>query len=312
MNDLMTKSFMSYVELKKAARQDLESNGGDVTDEEMWRASTDDTLRNFFEQANAARSLLNEIRQNLLRLQNSNEESRSLSNPETLKSLRRRINDEVTSVLKKARRIKIILEDLDRQNSANRRISECKEGTPIDRTRISVTNGLRKNLKDLMMDFQNLRQKMMAEYKETVERRYYTVTGVIPEEEMIERIISDKDGEELLQKAISEHGKGKVMETVVEIQDRYDAAKEVEKSLLELHQVFLDMAVMVEVQGEKMDDIEHHVSHAAEYVKGGVKQLGSAKEYQRKNRKWLIIGLVLLLILVLVVIVPVTTSLKSS
>ncbi|KAG6738417.1 hypothetical protein POTOM_058033 [Populus tomentosa] len=57
----------------------------------------------------------------------------------------------------------------------------------------------------------------------------------------------------------NEHGKGKVLETVVEIQDRHDAAKEIEKSLLELHQVFLDMAVMVEAQGEQMDDIEHHV-----------------------------------------------------
>ncbi|CAA3008541.1 syntaxin-related KNOLLE [Olea europaea subsp. europaea] len=34
----------------------------------------------------------------------------------------------------------------------------------------------------------------------------------------------------------------------VEIQDHYDATKEIEKSLLELHQMFLDMAVMVEAQ----------------------------------------------------------------
>ena len=109
-------------------------------------------------------------------------------------------------------------------------------------------------------DFQALRQKMMIEYKDIVGRRYFTVTGEYPDEEVIDKIISDGNGgEEFLKHAIQEHGKGKVLETVVEIQDRHDAAKEIEKSLLELHQVFLDMAVMVEAQGEQMDDIEHHV-----------------------------------------------------
>ncbi|KAL8120481.1 hypothetical protein AgCh_017596 [Apium graveolens] len=43
-----------------------------------------------------------------------------------------------------------------------------------------------------------------------------------------------------------EHGRGKVLETVVKIQDMHDAAKEIEKSLLELRQVFWDMAVKPE------------------------------------------------------------------
>ena len=40
------------------------------------------------------------------------------------------------------------------------------------------------------------------------------------------------------------------MDTIDEIQEWHDASKEIEKSLLELHQIFLDMAVLVEAQGE--------------------------------------------------------------
>lgn len=115
-----------------------------------------------------------------------------------------------------------------------------------------------------------------------------------------------------MSRAAQEHGRGKVVETVVEIQDRYDAAKEVEKSLLELHQVFLDMAVMVEAQGEKMDDIEHHVMNAAHYVKDGTKDLRTAKEYQRSSRKWMCIGLILLLVIILAIIIPIATSFSHS
>nr|DAD30456.1 TPA_asm: hypothetical protein HUJ06_009307 [Nelumbo nucifera] len=93
----------------------------------------------------------------------------------------------------------------------------------MDCTRTSVTDELRKKLKNLMMNFQKLRQQMMAKYKEM------------------------------------EHRREKVIETVLKIQNMHDAVKEVEKSLLKLHQVFLDMVVMVEPQGEQLDDIQHYV-----------------------------------------------------
>lgn len=313
MNDLMTKSFMSYVDLKKEAIKDLEA--GPDPDMELANASNtmDRNLGLFLEEAENAKKEMGLIRDILGQLQEANEESKSLHKPEALKKLRNKINADIVTVLKKARNIRSQLEEMDHANAANRRLSGYKEGTPIYRTRVAVTNGLRKKLKELMMDFQGLRQKMMTEYKDTVGRRYFTVTGEYPDEEIIDKIISDGNGgEEFLKRAIQEHGKGKVLETVVEIQDRHDAAKEIEKSLLELHQVFLDMAVMVEAQGEQMDDIEHHVLNAGHYVKGGTKELKSAKEYQRSSRKWMCIGIILLLIIILVIVIPIATSLSHS
>ncbi|KAF5725694.1 putative syntaxin [Tripterygium wilfordii] len=313
MNDLMTKSFVSYVDLKKEAMKDLEA--GHDPDLEMGnvRSSIDKNLNLFLEEAENIKKEMGLIREILVSLQEANEESKSLHKTEALKSLRGRINADIVTVQKKARTIKSQLEEMDRANAANRRLSGYKEGTPIYRTRVAVTNGLRKKLKDLMMDFQGLRQRMMTEYKETVGRRYFTVTGENPSEENIDKIISDGNGgEEFLARAIQEHGRGKVLETVVEIQDRHDAAKEIEKSLLELHQVFLDMAVMVEAQGEQLDNIEHHVLNASHYVKDGAKELRTAKGYQRNSRKWMCIGIILLLLIILVIIIPIATSLSSS
>ncbi|KAJ8461690.1 hypothetical protein OPV22_034616 [Ensete ventricosum] len=310
MNDLMTKSFFSYADLKKEALKDLESGAADydASTIEMAVASADGRLWQFFEEAGLVKEEMAAIRDLLACLQAANEESKSLHKPEALRALRDRINADIVQVLKMARGIRGRLEAMDRSNAANRRLSGCREGTPVDRTRTAVTNGLRKKLKDLMMEFQALRQRMMTEYKETVERRYFTVTGEAAEEEVIERIIATGESEGMLKKAMLEHGRGEVLGTVHEIQDRHDAAKEVERSLLELHQVFLDMAVMVEVQGEQMDDIEHHVASAAHYVKDGTKELKCAKEHQRSSRKWLCIGIVLLLLLVLVIVIPIATT----
>ncbi|TYJ00941.1 hypothetical protein E1A91_A13G120100v1 [Gossypium mustelinum] len=290
MNDLMTKSFMNYVDLKKEAMKDLEA-GPDYDLEMSSTTNTmDQNLGLFLEEAEKVKQGMAVIRELLGKLQESNEESKSLHKPESLKALRNKINNDIVTVQKKARTIKAQLEEMDRANAANKRLSGYKEGTLNYRTRIAVTNGLRNKLKELMMDFQEN-----------------------PDEETIEKIISDgSGGEGFLTRAVQEHGRGKVLETVVEIQDRHDAAKEIEKSLLELHQVFLDMAVMVEAQGEQMDDIEHHVMNASHYVKDGSKELNNAKRYQRSSRKWMCIGIILLLLIVLVIIIPIATSFSSS
>lgn len=201
MNDLMTKSFTSYVDLKKEAMKDIEM-GPDL---EMGMTKVDLNLTAFLEEAEQVKKEMNSIREILARLHESNEEGKLLHKPEALKSLRVRVNADILSVLKRARAIKVRLEDMDSSNAMNRRLSGCKAGTPVDRTRTAVTNGLRKKLKELMMDFQALRQRMMTEYKETVGRRYFTVTGENPDEEVIEKIISSGDGnggEEFLSRAI--------------------------------------------------------------------------------------------------------------
>ncbi|XP_019091596.1 PREDICTED: syntaxin-related protein KNOLLE isoform X3 [Camelina sativa] len=300
MNDLMTKSFMSYVDLKKAAMKDMEA--GPEYDLEMASAKADkigENLSSFLEEAEYVKAEIGLIRETLARVEQYNEESKGVH----------KISNEIVSGLRKAKSIKSKLEEMDKANREIKRLS----GTPVYRSRTAVTNGLRKMLKEVMMEFQGLRQRMMSEYKEVVERRYFTVTGEHPDDEMIEKIITDNaGGEEFLTRAIQEHGKGKVLETVVEIQDRYDAAKEIEKSLLELHQVFLDMAVMVEAQGEQMDEIEHHVMNASHYVNDGANELKTAKNHQRSSRKWMCIGIIVLLLIILIVVIPIITSFTSS
>ncbi|XP_043693006.1 syntaxin-123-like [Telopea speciosissima] len=79
----------------------------------------------------------------------------------------------------------------------------CGPDSSADRTRTFVVAGLGKKLKDMMDDFQGLRAKMNIEYKETVERRYFTITGQKADEETIENLISSGESENFLQKAMA-------------------------------------------------------------------------------------------------------------
>jgi syntaxin 1B/2/3 len=274
MNDLMTKSFLSYVDLKKQAMKDLETElniemgNFDPADEQ--------NLSQFFEEVAAIKSDMEEITNLLLNLQDLNEETKSSHSANVLRGLRDRINSDMVTVLRKAKNIKARLESLDRSNEANRKVSgEYKEGSPIDRTRISVTNGLRVKLRDMMNDFQCLREKIVREHKEGLKRRYYAATGEEPSEEDVEKIILGGGQVNVFE--------GKA-DLIMENKERHEALKEIQRSLTELHQVFLDMAVLVETQGEQINDIEENVARAGADINGGTNRLLHAK--QMKKRKW--------------------------
>jgi len=96
-----------------------------------------------------------------------------------------------------------------------------------------------------------------------------------------------------------------VLDTVREIQERHSAVKDLERQLLGLHQIFLDMAVLVEAQGEMLDNIETQVSKANEYVNQGNKALTSAKALQKETRKWMCCAMMLLLSICLIVVLAV-------
>ncbi|KAL4277353.1 hypothetical protein AHAS_Ahas20G0298700 [Arachis hypogaea] len=59
---------------------------------------------------------------------------------------------------------------------------------------------------------------------------------------------------------------GTIMDTIQEIQKWHDTVIDIESSLNELHQVLLDMTVLVQSQGKQLNDIESHESKANSYV----------------------------------------------
>uniref|UniRef100_A0A3Q7ETQ0 t-SNARE coiled-coil homology domain-containing protein n=1 Tax=Solanum lycopersicum TaxID=4081 RepID=A0A3Q7ETQ0_SOLLC len=259
----MTKSFLSYVELKKQAMMDVEA-GPDI---EMGQLDPTDerNLSKFFEEVAVIKSDMEEINNLLVNLQDLNRKTKSAPSAKILQGHRDQINSDIITVLRKAKMIKTRLELLDKSNLDNRGVS----GSPVDRTRISVTNGLRIKLRDMMNDFQCLRENIVAEHKEGLRKQYSNANGKEPSEEAIEK---------MMQERVIEKG-------VVENQDRHEAVKEIQKSLVELHQVFLDMAVMVETQGDQMNNIEQNVVNAGGYVNGGMKELDRANRMKR-TRTW--------------------------
>ena len=292
MNDLMTKSFLSYVELKKQAEMDLEAEAEADIEIGKLKPKDEENLSQFFEEVAAIKTVMEEITNLVRDLHNLNEETKSTHSAKVLRGLRDRMDSNALTILRKAKVVKARLEAIDKSNVRNRRISEAyREGSPVDRTRISVTNGLRSKLRDMMNDFHSLRERILWDHRETLKRRYYNATGSEASEEVVEKMMTGSVQIEAFE--------GKTGGDLVN-RERNEALREIQRSLDKLHQVFLDMAVLVESQGEKMDDIEQNVAIAGNFISGGTNSLVYAKQMKKKGKKWVYwvwaVGLIILLV----------------
>lgn len=316
MNDLLSSKSFEAHRLEAYPLTDLEAEVGAMATEltsASGRRADSKSLASFFQEVEILKTEMDNIKQLLTKLQQSNEQSRAATSAASMKAIRARMDASIAEVLRKAKFIKSKLESLDKANEENRTLPGCEQGSTVDRTRITITNSVRTSLKDLMDSFQALRQKMSQQHRETIERMYYTVTGEKASEETIDNMIEDEAGSEsFLQKAVQEQGRGQIIETIKEIRERHDAVKEIEKNLLELHQIFMDMAVLVEAQGHQIDDIEAAVKRASSFVKSGHDQLHEAKKSQRSTRKWMCIAIIILLIIIVVILAPILSKMLTK
>ncbi|KAK6919381.1 Syntaxin, N-terminal domain [Dillenia turbinata] len=159
---------------------------------------------------------------------------------------------------------------------------------------------LTKWFKELITDFQSIvildsRQKIQEEYHKVGERRVITGTGSKPDEE--------------------------VLNTLEEIQERHDAVKEIEKRLLDVHQICLDMAVLVEAQADPLDHQKSEVirnlrklmlvTNAVDHVQWGTDALKTAKSMQEISCKCKMIAISLVLIIAILTVLSISKSWKK-
>ncbi|KAG4913601.1 hypothetical protein AAZX31_19G187700 [Glycine max] len=261
-------------------------------------------LDKFFQEVESVKEDLKELERLHLSLRATNQHGKALHSPKGVRELRSRMDLDVALSLTKAKLVKGRLAALHRTNQATLSLPGCGPGSYSDRTRTALVGALTKNLRQSMESFNKLREQISYEYRDTVQRRYYAVTGENPDQETIDLLISTGESETFLQKAIQQQGRATIMDTIQEIQERHDTMKEIERNLHELHQVFMDMAVLIQHQGEHLDNIESHMELANSFVSIGVQHLQVVRSHQKNTRNCTCFA-ILLFIIVLVIVLPI-------
>ncbi|XP_060197501.1 syntaxin-132-like isoform X3 [Lycium barbarum] len=218
MNDLLNDDFDTF----EAPRNQNDRTGDVEMGIQRPMDSGELGLDDFFKQVHQIEKQYEKLEKLLKKLQDAHEESKAVTKASAMKAIKQRMEKDVDEVSKVARLIKSKIEELDKENLANRSKPGCGKGSAVDRSRTATTVSLKKKFKDKMSEFQTLRENIHQEYREVVERRVYTVTGNRADEETIDRLIETGDSEQIFQKAIREQGRGQQLHNGVLFKFTYD------------------------------------------------------------------------------------------
>ncbi|MCO5595956.1 hypothetical protein L7F22_050007 [Adiantum nelumboides] len=258
-----------------------------------------DNLFSFFEKVDSISFSTEALRQAFHVLQ----QEQFKQSPKNSLALGSKMQAHMDSIVSQARSIKLSLDSLDQDNINNRLLPGCHENSSVDRVRVFVTNGMRRKLKGFMDDFSALQKKVRDDHRDDVRRRVFALTGQIASEEVVDEMIEAGETENFLREAIKEQGgQVKLEATVHQIEERNASVRHLEESLLALHQIFLDMAVLVDVQGEELNDIERNMLESMSFIKIGAEDLDGAviaDTQRRTTHTWVIIVSIICLLLLI-------------
>ena len=85
-------------------------------------------------------------------------------------------------------------------------------------------------------------------------------------------------------------------QTLADIEARHADIIKLETSIKELHEMFMDISVLIENQGEMVNRIDAHVESAVEYTTRATNDTKKALEYQTKARRKKIMILICLIV----------------
>ncbi|KAL9648761.1 hypothetical protein ABK040_003697 [Willaertia magna] len=205
-----------------------------------------------------------------------------------------------------------IQNDLKQMNEKTIEI-EQEEGSssPVVRIRKQQHALLTKEFIDTLNLYQDLQQKFKTNYKNRL-KRIINIVNTSNNGEDVDEVVDDLvnkssiNPSDLIQKSMESNLTSSQKHTLDayynEATEAHDDLKQIEYSLRQLHQMFVDFAMLVEQQDELLDNIEYNVAATVEYVEKGITQIKSAQKLQKHSRNCTCCIIVTILVFVIVLV----------
>ncbi|KAI8086889.1 t-SNARE [Gilbertella persicaria] len=164
---------------------------------------------------------------------------------------------------------------------------------------------VKKEFMSCLSRYKDVEANYNQRYRQRVERQIRIVKQDVTEEEMDAIIDSDQQNQIFAQSLLRNNRSGQAKSVLSEVQTRHEDIKRIQATIIELAQLFEDMQVMIEDQGQTLDQVENHVQDTTHDLEQGNKQISRAIVLARSTRtkKWCCFFIVIILCVVIAILV---------
>lgn len=215
-----------------------------------------------------------------------------LSTPQTEDTVKKKLETIMSEITRDANRIKTKLKHMEQETK------DIGDDIPLSaehRIRVTQYRMLFRRFKDVVDDYQVTQADHRDRCKARIKRQL-EITGHIKTDDEIEGMIESGNPAIFNSEIIMETQQAK--QSLAEIQARHNDIMKLEKSILELRDLFVDLATLVEEQGEIVNRIENHVALAKSHVDKGAVEVTQAIRYRSQARCKKILCFTILILIV--------------
>ncbi|XP_066995745.1 syntaxin-1A isoform X2 [Anabrus simplex] len=293
----MTKDRLAAL---KAAQSDDDDVGPD--DHPVDVEGRDGFMDEFFAEVEEIREMIEKIQANVEEVKKKH--SDILSAPQTDEKVKQELEDLMADIKKTANKVraklKVIEQNIEQEEHTNKSSADLR----IRKTQHST---LSRKFVEVMTEYNRTQTDYRERCKGRIQRQL-EITGRTTTNEELEDMLEQGNPAVFTQGIIMETQQAK--QTLADIEARHADIIKLENSIRELHDMFMDMAMLVESQGEMIDRIEYHVEHAVDYVQTATQDTKKALKYQSKARrkKFLLIICLIIVVVILIIVLPVSLT----
>jgi len=241
-------------------------------------------MKAFFLSVDTVKADIKEIKHACKKIQSINQDMMLATTADAEGKLSDALNPVLGKANKAAKRCKNTLKALVEETEKLKLAHDAKQANEL-RIRENLGSTLSRKFVEVVKEYQKKQQDYKDDVKKKVTRQVRIVKEDATEEEIESVMRSGGSTEQLFEQAILTTAADSVKEAFSKAQDKYRDVQRLEQSVMELHQMFIDFALLTEQQGELLDQIEFNVKAAHEYIKDGNVDLEVSIDYQKAIRQ---------------------------
>ncbi|XP_027888472.1 syntaxin-2 [Xiphophorus couchianus] len=275
---------------------ELAANKSQLAEVAVTEDCSDDFMESYFRRVEEVRGLIDKISYQVEEVKKLHSTILSAPNPDhsTKSQLDGLTNDIKGNANVVRTKLKFMEQNMPKDDVINRASVDFR----IQKTQHSV---LSRKFVEVMTQYNETQVSFRERSKGRIQRQL-EITGRVTTNEELEEMLESGNPSIFTSDIISDSQITR--QALNEIESRHQDIMRLESSIRELHVMFMDMAMLVETQGDMVNNIENNVSNAAEYIYRAKEETKKAVRYQKKSRrKYMILAFALLILLAVIALI---------
>ncbi|XP_060787259.1 syntaxin-1A isoform X2 [Neoarius graeffei] len=255
-------------------------------------------MEGFFRKVEEVRSILDKISSQVNEVKKKHSMILSAPNPD--ERTKEELEQLTVEIKKNANLVRTKLKSMQQSLPPEDQANRASVDERIQRTQYTV---LSRKFVEVMTEYNSTQVSFRDRSKSRIQRQL-EITGKRTTNEELEDMLESGNpsiftSDIILDSQITQ-------QALNEIESRHKDIIRLESSIKELHDMFVDMAMLVETQGEMIDNIENNIRNAVEYVGKANEEVKKAVRYQKSARRKIvhvaICGSVCLILLLIIIV----------